>query len=82
VGALAGLLGSADDEPEIDRLPLNEDWLGELEAAASSGVITPEEKRAIGSSTIGLRDLDRSAPPGAVTEGERKLLKKWKQGSG
>ena len=82
VGVIAGLLGSADDEPEMDKLPLNEDWLGELEAAAASGVITPEEGRAIGSATIGLQDLARSATPGKVTEGEKKLLKKWKSGAG
>ncbi|MGD0636860.1 MAG: pyridoxamine 5'-phosphate oxidase family protein [Nitrososphaerales archaeon] len=82
VGAIAGLLGSADDEPEIDKLPLNEDWLGELEAAAASGVITPEEGKAIGSATVGLQDLGRPAAPGKVTEGEKKLLRKWKSGTG
>jgi len=39
----------------------NQGWiilvLGELEAAASSGMITPEERNAIGSATIGLHDL-------------------------
>jgi uncharacterized pyridoxamine 5'-phosphate oxidase family protein len=82
VGVIAGLLGSADDEPEIDKLPLNEDWLGELEAAAASGIITAEEGKAIGSATVGLQDLGRSAAPGKVTEGEKKLLKKWKAGTG
>ena len=82
VGALAALLGSADDEPEMDKLPFNEDWLGELEAAAASGIVTEEESRLISSPTIRLQDLGQSAPAGKVTEGEKKLLKKWKSSRG
>jgi hypothetical protein len=78
VGAVAGLLDSADEELGMDELPRDEDWLGELKSATSTGIVSEEEGRLLGSLRIGSEDLGKVAIAGGVTTGEKKLLKKWK----
>jgi hypothetical protein len=55
LGAIAVLLDAADQEPETDKRPLNEDWLGEVEAAAREGVVTGQQRMVISFSTVDLQ---------------------------
>jgi Pyridoxamine 5'-phosphate oxidase len=77
-GAVAGLIDSAEDEPEMDKLPLDDNWLGELEDAASQGLVTQEDAKVLGSLRMTSEDLGGVPTPGGTTSGEKKLLKKWK----
>ena len=80
-GAVVGLLDSAEEELEMDELPKDEDWLGELRTATSDGMVSEDEAKVIGSVKIGSEDLAQVATVGGVTSGEKKLLKKWKSGN-
>ncbi|HYC26470.1 MAG TPA: hypothetical protein VEB67_00430, partial [Nitrososphaerales archaeon] len=77
-GGVANLIETAEEELQMDLLPADPDWLGELEAAASDGVVTQEESKVIGSVRLTSGDLAGPIVPGRATSGEKKLLKKWK----
>ena len=77
-GAVAGLLDSVDEELEMDELPQDSDWLGELRSATETGIVSEEEGRLMGSLRIGPSDLGGASSSGGVSTGEKKLLKKWK----
>jgi general stress protein 26 len=72
---IAGLLNSADEEPEIDELPRSEDWLSELKSAVKGGVMSEDERRLISSFRI---PQENAIPAGKVTDSEKTMLKKWK----
>jgi len=78
-GKIAGLLDSADGEEEIDSIPVDGDWLNELESAAAQGLVTGEERRLMGSFRVSPEELGTVPKAGETTSGEKKLLKKWKQ---
>ena len=74
---IVGLLASADEELEVDKSPADESWLGELNSAVSSGILSEDEQRVIGSykSFLG---ISGNAKPGELTAAEKNILKKWK----
>ena len=70
IDGIAGLVESADEEPEMDQLPMEEDWLGGLKAAVLSGILSEDERRIISSY--------KAPPSGKVSDEEKSLLKRWK----
>ncbi len=80
VSGIAGLLESADEELEMDQLPMDEDWLGELKAAASSGILSEDERRIISSYRMP-KGVSDAAPIGKVSAEEKSILKRWKASS-
>jgi hypothetical protein len=77
VESLAGLLATVDEELELDRLPADQDWLGELNSAVSKGVLSEDEMRVIGLYKTPL-GVAGNAKPGELSAGEKSILKKWK----
>lgn len=76
--SLVNVLANVDEDLEPDKLPADEDWLSELSAAVSDGIISEDEKRVIGmyKNPIGIQDNPK---PGKLSEGEKNILKKWKE---
>jgi nitroimidazol reductase NimA-like FMN-containing flavoprotein (pyridoxamine 5'-phosphate oxidase superfamily) len=77
VESLAGLLATADEELESDIVPADQDWLGELNSAVSSGLLSEDEMRIIGSIKTPM-GVDDNVKPGQLSSGEKSILKKWK----
>jgi hypothetical protein len=77
IEGITGLVETADEELVMDEIPPSEDWLGELKAAVSNGILSEEETRVMGMyrKPIG---LENSVKPGELSSGEKTLLKKWK----
>ena len=78
-GKVVSLLDTVDEESEMDTIPVDGNWLSELESAASEGLVSEDEKKVIGSLRVSTEDLGAVPKSGQTTSGERKLLKKWKQ---
>jgi hypothetical protein len=80
VESLAGLLATADEETEgePDKSLVDQDWLGELNSAVSTGILSEDEMRVIGmhKKPLGVAD---NVKPGELSSGEKSILKKWKE---
>jgi general stress protein 26 len=81
---LALLLKGADEELSAgEEPPANENWQSKVNAAASQGVLSEEERVVIGSYRSFLRQATASNTVGPkVTDDEKRFLKKWKSNSG
>jgi hypothetical protein len=79
VESLAGLLASADieTEGEIDKSPVDQNWLAELNSATTRGILSEDETAIIGMYKKPLGVID-NVKPGELSSGERDILKKWK----
>lgn len=75
LAGLEGLVGTADEEIEMDELPRDVDWLGALKEATATGLVSKEEKAIIGSFRAPLKE---GAPPGRVGSDEKDFLRKWR----
>jgi hypothetical protein len=79
---LASLMGKADDELPVQEVPQNPEWERSVQAAASQGVLTNDERAVISSYRSMVRRMADSARVGPeVTGDERKLLRRWKKDS-
>ncbi len=78
---LAGLLATADEEPELEGSPADQDWLAELNSAASKGLISRDELRVISMYKTPL-GVAGNVRPGEVSAGEKSILKKWRASKG
>jgi hypothetical protein len=67
---------STDEEIEIDQIPASEDWLAELKSAISKGILSEDEMRLTGMSS--LFGVGENVKPGELSAGEKDILKKWK----
>ena len=83
MGTFARLLSSADEElPVAAEVPKSEEWSNSLEAATRQGILSQEERDAIGSYRSFLRQASSANKVGPeVTSAEKKLLGKWKKDS-
>jgi hypothetical protein len=83
VESLAALLATADEETEgePDKTPVDQDWLGELNSAVSSGILSEDEMRIIGMHKKPL-GVAGNVKPGELSSGEKNILKKWKESKG
>lgn len=77
VDSLAGLLATADEELEPDKLPADQDWISELRSAEKSGILSDDEVQVIGMHKAGF-GMDQNVKPGVLSSGEKSILKKWK----
>jgi hypothetical protein len=81
VEGIVDLLATADaDEGEgqgPDKLPIDQDWMQELNSAVSSGVLSEDEMQVIGmyKKPLGVAD---NVKPGKISSGEKSILNKWK----
>jgi Pyridoxamine 5'-phosphate oxidase len=76
---LASLMGKADDELPVEELLQNLEWERSVQAAASEGALTSDERAVIGSYRSMVKRMADSARVGPeVTGDERKLLRRWK----
>ena len=71
--ALAELFSVADEEPAPESGPVDHDWLAKLGDQATSGALTDEERRLIGSYKT------QSSAGSGLTPGEKRLVEKWKK---
>lgn len=80
IEGLAGLLATADVEEDLrpGDLPTDQDWLSELNSAASSGVLSQDEVQLIGMYKKPLGTAG-NVKPGELSSGEKNLLKRWKE---
>lgn len=77
--AFATLLRGADDEFPAGEAPPNPELTSKLDQAVADGVITEDERQAVGSFRGFLRRAAEESKVGhEVTKGEKGLLKKWK----
>jgi hypothetical protein len=81
VGGIASLMETVDEELAIDEIPQNEDWLSELRAAVSNGILSEDEMRVMGMYRRPL-GTEENVKPGELSMGEKCLLKKWKVSKG
>lgn len=77
IESLVDLLATADEEREPDKLPVDQNWLEELDSAASNGILSEDEMRVIGMYKRPLAVAD-NVKAGQLSEGEKSLLKRWK----
>ncbi len=77
IEGISGLMESADEELEMDQIPVSEDWLAELKSAVSSGILSEDEMRVIGMNKSPL-GVGGNVKPGELSAGEKSILKKWK----
>jgi len=81
MNGIAGLIDSADEELEMDKLPVDADWLGELKEATSSGLVSQEEGRMLSALKISPNEISNAPPKGRISSEEKDFLKKWKTSS-
>jgi len=73
ISGISGLMDSADKEIELDELPREADWLGALKGAASTGLVSDDERAVIASFRA-----PSKTPSGKLAQEERDLVRKWR----
>ena len=73
--ALAELFSVADEEPSPQSGPVDHDWLAKLGDQATSKTVTEEERRLMVSYKV------QDSGGSGLTEGEKRLVEKWKRQS-
>ena len=79
MGTFASLMEKADEELPVEEAPKSAEWQKNLDDAASSGVLSRDERAVIGSYRTMVRKIADSSKVGPeVTSEEKKLLRRWK----
>jgi hypothetical protein len=74
----AKLLESADEDVPAEPVRMDHDWMTQLEATVSEGVLSEQERKMLRSFKDDHASQPRVEANGRVTEEERKLLRKSK----